>query len=584
MKPRHEYPVAAVLIGFFIAVSAAGVANKSATVDESAHLAAGAYAWETNDFSLYGKSPPLGRMLLTLPALPLGPEVETDIGADRSDGWLPWRYGALFMHSNWEDYGSILFVSRLASIIAGASICLLTWLWSRSRYGSRGGLVSLFAVALSPTLIAHSRLVTTDSVATLFTLLFFMALLYYLARPGAVRAALMAAALGLATLCKFTSPFFAPFALAAPLLARWRRSGEKAPSWPKTAAHMALITFVCWLVVVGGYLGRDVSFNRETPIGSGALKPLKPLVRLVPLPTDFLVGLDWQLADAERGEFVETNYLLGRRYSGAKPHYYAVAVLAKTPVPLLVGLALTVWLALVRGPRRFDEVLLLLMVAAYFVFASLFSSLQIGVRYLLVLYPACFMLMGKVGEFAFSTGPEDLGNEGGGPRPEFAKKLGLRRALRAAIWVGGTWLIVDHAMVWPDYLAYFNPLAGGPGNGYKVLADSNLDWGQDLPGLKKWMDRNKVESIELAYFGHDDPKRHGIDYALPGREPGGQYIAISANFLTGAKYPLSYNPAEVTKEDPLWEIVAGYVDRDPVAMIGYSIFVFDATHNQRAGQ
>jgi hypothetical protein len=68
------------------------------------------------------------------------------------------------------------------------------------------------------------------------------------------------------------------------------------------------------------------------------------------------------------------------------------------------------------------------------------------------------------------------------------------------------------------YLAYFNRLAGGPDGGYRVLLDSNLDWGQDLPRLAAWMTRERVDRIALAYDGADDPDRLGIARDdLPGR-------------------------------------------------------------------
>src|SRR6185312_15706987 len=39
---------------------------------------------------------------------------------------------------------------------------------------------------------------------------------------------------------------------------------------------------------------------------------------------------------------------------------------------------------------------------------------------------------------------------------------------------------------WPNYLAYFNQLIGSHTNAYRHLVDSSLDWGQDLPALKRW--------------------------------------------------------------------------------------------------
>ena len=58
----------------------------------------------------------------------------------------------------------------------------------------------------------------------------------------------------------------------------------------------------------------------------------------------------------------------------------------------------------------------------------------------------------------------------------------------------------------------FNELAGGPATGYTKLADSNLDWGQDLPGLRQYMERENIDSVKLSYFGRAFPEAYGIKY------------------------------------------------------------------------
>ena len=51
--------------------------------------------------------------------------------------------------------------------------------------------------------------------------------------------------------------------------------------------------------------------------------------------------------------------------------------------------------------------------------------------------------------------------------------------------------------VHPNYLAYFNEAAGGPAQGWRWLVDSNVDWGQELPGLKRYMDTNGIARVTL---------------------------------------------------------------------------------------
>jgi hypothetical protein len=74
------------------------------------------------------------------------------------------------------------------------------------------------------------------------------------------------------------------------------------------------------------------------------------------------------------------------------------------------------------------------------------------------------------------------------------------------------WQTTDAFRAWPDYLAYFNPIGGGPSVGYRHLVDSSLDWGQDLPGLKTWLGANTVPAtnVYLSYFGTGEPQYYGI--------------------------------------------------------------------------
>ena len=93
------------------------------------------------------------------------------------------------------------------------------------------------------------------------------------------------------------------------------------------------------------------------------------------------------------------------------------------------------------------------------------------------------------------------------------------------------------------YLPYFNLLTGGTDGGHRVLADSNLDWGQDLPRLARWMRAHDVAQVQLGYHGPDSPDRFGIRHEdLPGmqfyapREPARPFegiVVLSPNLVLG---------------------------------------------------
>jgi hypothetical protein len=152
------------------------------------------------------------------------------------------------------------------------------------------------------------------------------------------------------------------------------------------------------------------------------------------------------------------------------------------------------------------------------------------------------------------------------------------------------WQAAAALFIYPHYLAYFNEAVGGPANGYKYLVDSYLDWGQDLPGLKEYMDEQRLQSINLGYFGSGDPAHYGITYRsmpsvglLPAGD-GAQWwyewaetdypelefpIAVSATLLVGVFIPDYY--AELRH-------------RQPDAQIGYSILVFNEPQNSEGAR
>ena len=136
-------------------------------------------------------------------------------------------------------------------------------------------------------------------------------------------------------------------------------------------------------------------------------------------------------------------------------------------------------------------------IALVVLLASSASRVQIGERYLLPLYPFVILLLAGLAT------------------PLVAHRRGMDRARRAS---GPS--RADHLMAAPEgTVSYFNLLAGGRGGGHRVLLDSNLDWGQDLPRLAAWMRAEGVPSVQLAYQGSDDPDRFGIAHEdLPGEQ------------------------------------------------------------------
>jgi hypothetical protein len=130
--------------------------------------------------------------------------------------------------------------------------------------------------------------------------------------------------------------------------------------------------------------------------------------------------------------------------------------------------------------------------------------------------------------------------------------------------------IVSAIRIHPYQLAYFNSFAGGPAAGPGLLDDSNIDWGQDLPGLAGWQAEHSARPLALDYFGTDDPAGYGIESRPISEDelfqPARAVYAVSVSSLIRLRLTAQTSGrAEVD-----W--LARYT---PTAMIGYSIYVYD---------
>jgi tetratricopeptide (TPR) repeat protein len=238
-------------------------------------------------------------------------------------------------------------------------------------------------------------------------------------------------------------------------------------------------------------------------------------------------------------------------------YFFPVAFLIKTPISLITLAAIGAFVFVRRRHQiGLQNEVFIVVPAVIYLAVSMSNTFQVGVRHLLPIYPF-MMLIAAAAAMVLVSGR--------------ARRLALAGLM--AFWVA------EVADVYPHTLTFFNRAVGGPGNGYKYLADSNIDWGQGLKLLKQWMDRQSVPHIGLAYFGTADPAYYDIDYTqLPAATPGMNlpsiartwskprlpgYVAVGATVLTGVYL------------DPQWQLFYGALRRTtPVAVIGNSIFVY----------
>jgi hypothetical protein len=574
---RRPWAAALVLAAgtaLYVTLQVGSMRTKSATFDEPAHLPAGYTYLALRDHRLNPEHPPLVKVLAASPLLLMDVRLRPD-----DEAWRlrrQWEFGRRFLY-RWNDADRLLFRGRLAMVALGALLLAAVFFRAGRGWGLPAGALALFLCALSPDVLAHGQIVTTDVAAALFLFLTVVAFERLVERAGWGRLALAGLAAGAAVATKYSmlvvGPILAVLGLVAaasrePVRRQWTRGAvQDVVGRSRRLAHVAVlllgIAVVSLLVVWASYgfastvsadPAVDAGVDWERVGGRAGMVDAAVAVsrRLHLLPDGYAFGFLRFFRHSE----ARPTFLLGRLSDRGFWYYFPVTFALKTPLALIALLLLSVATRRQHPATVRTEMFLWLPVLIYFVLACALG-LNIGHRHLLPIYPFLFVIAGRCAAHAAVRVPAILSS--------------------AAVLVLAAWYGVSVHRARPHYLAYFNELAGGPAGGWRYLVDSNLDWGQDLKGLKAWMDRNGVERVKLSYFGTADPEYEGIACdLLPGqmlppprdvvREVApGDVVAVSATNLQGVY---------LRPEDrPLMERLRALT---PVATIGHSIRIYRA--------
>ncbi len=525
-------------------------AHDSVTVDEFALLPAGLAKLQhgTDVFWLNPVNPPLVPMLQAAPLYLAGERIDRHtIGSERPEA--RWEAGLSFMRERPERYRAIFGAARAVTMIfALLTTCLLYALMRIVVPERRVALGAAALGAFGPNLIGHGHLATVDAAFTCFTLAVVVCIAEITRGPersGYAMTGLLALSLAAALLTKFTALLLVPLFLAL-LFAAGRRALRAVGKFA-TALSMAIL--VLMLFFRGEGIGQPM---RAFPFESGAFLSLQDGAlgnAPSPLPEWYWRGLDRELARVEQKRNVF--FFRGTVTREKNPVYFLAALLWKLPVSslILIGFGSALLFAW-SVPGRARRALLLALPPVYLI--GLFSAgigANLGIRYVLPAIPFLY------GIAALALMPERKGMVWG-----TAGLIGLSMLAT-----------VRNA---PDSLAYFNFVAGGTENGYKLLSDSNVDWGQDLPELARLQkdrplrdDGAQNPTVALSYFGLVDPALYGVRSrplsSFDANENG--VIAISVHHLNGI--------TPFTRVDP--DILARLRESEPFAHAGASIHLYE---------
>jgi hypothetical protein len=532
----RERVAVALLLAALATLLVVGLRTDGLTIDELVYIASGYRHLTALDFRSNPEQPPLAKMWGAVGLLPMHPDVPA---------WRPgdeWGFAYRFVHEA-NDAGRVIASARAPAILVTVGLAVLLYGWARRSAGAAAGVIALALAAFHPSLVAHGHLLTTDVPGAFTMVLASFAFWRWSEAPGLRRALAVALAVGVAVATRLTGWLLLPAftLLVFHLVARTART-ERPALWREVAKLAAAIAIGAPLLVWAAYGFRYAAWPGETvaqapgPWLGRTGRAIAAMQRSRVLPEAYLEGARFV---AEHNTIGHPTYLLGKVSTTGWPHYYLVAFAVKNTPGFLLALGFAVAAAVAarrkkaetppHGGRVTPALHWLLPAAITFTAASL-GRIQIGERYILPVYPYLVLLI------ATSIAPLAASRRG-------RLLLGAVAVLHA----GPTLMALPGGT-----LSYFNLLAGGRTGAHRVLVDSNLDWGQDLPRLAAWMKANGEPRIQLGYHGSDSPERFGIVHEdLPGfhlhpeqraARPFEGTVAVSPNVLLGIFYPPGQNP------------------------------------------
>jgi len=568
--------------------------KESQTIDEGVHLAAGYSYLMKNDFRMNTEHPPLIKEIAALPLVIINNRLEQPFNQPSWTEYNQWQFAKDLIYYNNLSADTILFLGRLPIMLLSLLLGFFIFRWSRELFGTTAGIFSLILYCFSPNILAHSKYVTTDLGLALF---FFLTIYYfykYLKSPSWKRFIVFCLCFSLTQAVKFSALLLLPTLLIL-ILAIYlcKKNNQSLMLAAKNFFRKFVILFGITAMIIFSVYG----FNFQKPIDdinvqdqysqqdhiiennliseqselvkkvigftdtnkkSGQI--IKSIATNVPFPAfPYLNGAVKLFTHNYHGH---TSYLNGNYAEFGFWNYFLFAFLLKTPISTIILLFIMIFFGMFvliknlktisyekkSSSKIFEKIptffLCLIIPPLIYLIFSLGSHLNLGLRHILPIYPFIFVLLGYL----------------------ITIKLKKNQIIYYLLLIGLLiFYITSSLLIYPHYLAYFNEIAGGPDNGPKYLTDSNIDWGQDVKKLKKYIDENNIEYICLSYFGQAKLEYYGIDY---------RYLPDNQNFqgIDQLNCVVAISVTSLLSKEREYDWLLQY---EPDEKIGYSIYVYD---------
>jgi hypothetical protein len=500
-KTRWIIPTLLCLL--FVAQCAWFINTQSLTNDEPLHIIAGLDAWHLHRFERWNDHPPLVFLLCTLPLLLNHAEIDIQPDAKYADGIKP-------------SPEAVAWGARPVIVLLGVLLGVLLWVTARRLFSEAAANFALALFAFSPSLIANFSITCNDGVVALIVFATAMQLVYWRRTQSWARTVGLGLILGALLATKFSTPVMFALALALVLILKpgsvaWN---PRQWNWRKALSMIVVAFFLVWgtyffhwtkVSVKNGFV--TVSSPNRTKAATGDLH--RPFNLTLYLPAgEYIEGMGRVANHLNLGH---PTFFLGQVSTGQgwKTYFPTVVALKWPPVVLAIFLVAVLLVALRRIEFPPELLIFSLFPALYFLMA-IFSKVDLGERHILLIYPFALLFAAALWHF-------------GRQRRDVLALLVVLVVVNAA----------DTMRYAPGYLSYFTPFVS-QATSWRLLSDSNLDWGQGLLALRKYQQTHPGETIHLAYFGTMDPRLYGIHHVpLAPNEKVSGTVVVSATHLSG---------------------------------------------------
>jgi hypothetical protein len=524
------------ILSLFVLQGVVFILTKNYTYDEAVHVSSGYSYWVTGEYRMnIFDHPPLAELIESFPLLFLKLKFPYEHISWREK--LQYPFGDIFTYHNTVSADVIIFLSRIPVLILSSILGYIIYLWAKEIYNSTATpLILLTLYCFCPEIISHGALATTDFPYTFFLVLTLFFFTQYYLKPSTKKILLVGLCTGLTLAAKFSGIIIIP---------------------------LLIFYFIFFSPKKGAKLHHIFIFLVSSVVA------LSLCYRFYAFPLYF-EGITYTFSDIQtRGR---ASFLFGKHSTSGWFYYFPLAFLVKTPISLLVFFILSFYYFTTMKQKNLQLQVIFYAIVIIFL-AACFTKLNIGIRHILPVYPLTILFSGiSINRLANSI----YQNRTARHYVNFKTVLLILLVLLQ---------ITSVARNAPHYLSYFNELVGGGKKGYKYLVDSNLDWGQDLKLLKKFLKKENVEEIYFSYFGAADPGYYGIKYINLGFISNIERPDIATNLPTGKKDLLVVSATNLQCTYYLDKTIFNWLkNKRPYKVIGNTLFVYDITNDIESRQ